>query len=127
MAMKPHLFLLLLFIASILCKPITVGAITSALEDFFNGLEKSVIKTKAFASRWAKEKVEDSKQISWEQEWRLCRQWVYYYETQKNNNQELTLATFEVFHVFLNDITPPLSFVNFCIDTINELLQQDQQ
>ena len=125
MAMKPHLLLLLLLIAPILYKSMSVGDIASDVENFIKGLSKRKAEDFKLWSMKAKEEVNIP--ITWEQEWQICIHWVYYYENQINNDQQLTLATLTAFQMYLKQAGQSLSFVNFCIDTMKEVLQVEQQ
>ena len=125
MAMKPHLLLLLLLIAPLLCKSMSVGDVASDVDNFIKGLSK--IKAEDFKLRSTKAKEDVSIPITWEQDWQICIKWVYYYENQIKNDQQLTLVTLTAFQMYLKQVGQSQSFVNYCIDTMKEVLKVEQQ
>ena len=123
MAMKPHLLLLLLLIASVLCDPFSVDhpataeAAANPLLRFLNGWK---ILSKAKYLQFKKEIETASKDKTSQHEMQVCRQLVYYYLAQKKNAQEPMATMLKGLEIYINRMKLPQPFVKFCLKTVEE-------
>ena len=119
MAMKPHLLLLLLLIASILCDPLSVaGYPFNRLSNAVSGLSK--IKNSEPQLKKTKEYASKSKHLQLQLQLKKCRDLVQAYEAQKNHVPAPVLS--ETLQMLEKSVKLPPS-VKVCVN----LLKQQQE
>ena len=127
MAMKPHLFLLLLFIASILCNPflsVDRPATAAATAMPWNGVVKATSRIKALHLQYNKSKKRENLQL--QSQYYICRLVVQAYKAKENHGDPAAPALSDTLKVLEKSLSLP-PFVKVCVNVVNQQLKSGEK
>ena len=125
--MKPHLFLLLLIVASVFCNPLfsvdrpATAAAALPFKGVFNAARSTI---KALHLQYNKSKKRENLQL--QSQYNICRQVVQAYRSEENQGYPVAPALSEILKVLERSVNLP-PFVKVCVDVVNRQLKNQEK